>query len=236
MLFGWDRSTEAGFYDAALRHHGVPDGARVLEVACGTGQIALRLAARGWRVTGLDHSTAMLAFLAERAAQDGVSVVGLERDMRSFVLLERQAAAYNPLSSFRLLLADGDARAHLECVAEALEPGGIYVLDITFGTSGDAEDDLEWSMERDGVVVRSTPECVEVRDPARGTLALDWHEQLRPYSPTALRDLVTSTGRFAVETCHRESGRGEDDVSLFDLTSAALPEAGRAMVVLRRDA
>jgi SAM-dependent methyltransferase len=39
-------------------------GARVLDVGCGTGWLAARLAQRGWRVTGLDPSAAML----ERAA------------------------------------------------------------------------------------------------------------------------------------------------------------------------
>ncbi len=44
VLFGWDRDTEASFYDSTLRRYGVPAGGRVLEVACGTGQVALRLA------------------------------------------------------------------------------------------------------------------------------------------------------------------------------------------------
>ncbi len=177
----------------------------------------------------------MLAFLAERATQDGVPVAGLEGDMRSFAASEPHAAAYNPMSSFRLLLDEGEARAHLACVARALEPGGLYVLDLTFGTRGEPEDDLQtWDMESDGVVVRCTPERVVVDDPARdGSLALDWHELLRPYSPGEFRDLVGSTGRFSVETCHPESGQAQDDVSLFDLRTAPLPETGRAMVVLR---
>lgn len=42
----------------------LPAGARVLDLGCGTGWLAVRLAERGWRVVGLDPSAAML----ERAA------------------------------------------------------------------------------------------------------------------------------------------------------------------------
>jgi SAM-dependent methyltransferase len=236
VLFGWDRSLEAGFYDGALRTHGAPAGGRVLEVACGTGQIALRLAERGWRVTGLDLSPDMLAFLAERAAQAGAAVSTLCADMAAFTCPVRQHAAFSPMSSFRLLLDDAAVGAHLTCVADALRPGGPYVLDLTFGTSGEAEDDLdEWTLARGGIEVRATPHGVDVRDRARGLeLSLDWHERLRAYAPRAFEALVAASGRFSVAACYPESGRAADDISTFDLeTPSELPAEGRAMVVLQ---
>ena len=44
ILFGWDRDAEAGFYTSLFATYGVVPGDRVLELACGTGQIARRLA------------------------------------------------------------------------------------------------------------------------------------------------------------------------------------------------
>ena len=239
ILFGWDRSAEARFYHEAFLRHGVPPEGRVLEVCCGTGQIALRLARRGWRMTGLARSPAMLAFLAAQAAQGGVALTPLCADMTSFVLPERQHAACNPLSSFRLLLDEDDARSHLRCVAAALESGGVYILDTAFGTSGEAEDDLEeWVMERDDIEVHARPDRVEVRDGGRGLqLTLDWHEQMHPYTPASFQSLIASAGRLSVETCYPEAGQTEDGISLFDLQPArGLPAQGRAMVVLRHDA
>ncbi len=98
ILFGWDRSKEAGLYHAAFERSGVRAGARILEVACGTGQVARRLARRGWRVTGLDLKPGMLAFLHESAAREGlagISEFDLERTTeapaagRTMVILRR---------------------------------------------------------------------------------------------------------------------------------------------------
>jgi SAM-dependent methyltransferase len=237
VLFGWDRNAEASFYDATFRHHGAPSGGRVLEIASGTGQIALRLARRGWRITALDISSEMLAFLAQRAEEVGVPVTTLCSDMTSFSPPLRQHGAYNPLSSFRLLLDEDATRAHLICVATALEPAGVYILDTAFGTRGDPEEDLEeWTMKRDGITIQATPERIEVSDNDRALeLSLDWHERMHPYTPASFEALVASTGVFSVEACYPESGQTEDGISLFGPRSVeTLPAKGRVMVVLRR--
>jgi 2-polyprenyl-3-methyl-5-hydroxy-6-metoxy-1,4-benzoquinol methylase len=53
-------------------------GDRVLDVACGTGIVACRIAARGSAVTGLDIAPDKLARAQQRAADEGVSVKWLE--------------------------------------------------------------------------------------------------------------------------------------------------------------
>ena len=63
ILFGWDRGKEAAFYDSVLAGRGVGRDEPILEVACGTGRVALLLAERGWNVTGLDLRPAMLDLL-----------------------------------------------------------------------------------------------------------------------------------------------------------------------------
>jgi ubiquinone/menaquinone biosynthesis C-methylase UbiE len=50
---------------------GVRPGERALDVCCGTGDIALGLARRGLRVTGLDFSDAMLAVARRRGERTG---------------------------------------------------------------------------------------------------------------------------------------------------------------------
>ena len=49
-----------------LTHHS-PPGSRGLDVGCGTGVLAQRLAAVGYEMVGLDPSEGMLEILAERA-------------------------------------------------------------------------------------------------------------------------------------------------------------------------
>jgi len=74
ILFGWDRSKEADIYHRMFERCGVNVGERLLEVACGSGQVAIRLAQQGWQVTGLDISPRMLAFLRGRAVAEGFEV------------------------------------------------------------------------------------------------------------------------------------------------------------------
>ena len=167
ILFGWDRDDEAGAYRDALHALNVDDDAEVLEVAAGTAQIGLRLARAGYRVTALDSSAAMLEYAAKVAAGERLALTTLVADMTAFSSDTRFAAAMNPMSSFRLLVDDDDVGRHLACMAVALVPGGLYLLDLTFGTDGTPESDLdEWVMARDDVVVtRCRMRCVLLIEP-----------------------------------------------------------------------
>ena len=236
ILFGWDRSVEADFY-ARMFERARARGS-VLELACGTGQVALRLARRGLSVTGLDLSPSMLAFLVRRAADEGLEIATLCADMRSFSVPRRFAAAYNPMSSFRLLHTDEAASAHLACVAAALEPHGAYVIDLTF--QADVAEtaqttDEAWEMERDGIVVRADDDSIHVLGGGR-SLTLAWGAEihLRRYTVEQFSMLVAGVPELAIESWHPEVSRATG-VSEFDLEPAhSPPRSGRAMVVLRR--
>lgn len=56
-----------------LREADIQPGIRALDVCCGTGDVALALARRGARVTGLDFSLAMLAVGQQRARHQGTA-------------------------------------------------------------------------------------------------------------------------------------------------------------------
>ena len=237
ILFGWDRDAEAHAYDTALIDHGAPRGGRVLEVAAGTAQIGVRLAQIGWSVTALDVSDPMLAYATARAQSAGVRLATMTADMRFFARTDTFRAAINPMSSFRLLLEDADIGDHLNCIADALMPGGVYLIDIAFGTEGTAESDLdEWSMQRDDITVTATAQEVRVEDaPRRIHLKLDWHEALRSYTPESFAAVVARCERLRLTGCYPEVRICDDDISRFTSTvDDKLPSAGRALVALSR--
>ena len=64
-----------------VKHAGIAPGARVLDVACGTGVVAITAARQGAMVTALDLTPALLAHARENAVLAGVTVDFHEGDV-----------------------------------------------------------------------------------------------------------------------------------------------------------
>lgn len=112
--------------DTIARALDLPAGARVLDVPCGGGRLALPLARRGYRVTGVDWSA---EFLEHARAADGSSSVAWERrDMRDLPWRGEFDGAFCAGNSFGYLDDEGNAE-FLRAVASALKPGGRFVLE-----------------------------------------------------------------------------------------------------------
>jgi SAM-dependent methyltransferase len=79
--------------DFLLDELAIPPGSEILDVGCGTGRHAIELAGRGYVVTGLDLSSAMLARADSAARQRGVSVEWLQADATRFAFPSRFDAA-----------------------------------------------------------------------------------------------------------------------------------------------
>jgi SAM-dependent methyltransferase len=114
--------SEADHVDRAL---GLASAAEVLDVPCGGGRISFELAARGYRITGVDQSPEFLEHA--RAADTEGSIEWQQRDMRDLPWPGRFDGAYCVGNSFGYLDDDGDAE-FLRAVATALKPGGRFVL------------------------------------------------------------------------------------------------------------
>jgi len=111
-----------------VRLAGLPDGASILDVPCGHGRIANRLAARGFRVTGLDRSAKLIELARSRAGELGVSVEYLEGDLRELPFDGGFDAVINWFSSFGYF-DDDTNRELLAGFRRALRPGGVLLLE-----------------------------------------------------------------------------------------------------------
>jgi SAM-dependent methyltransferase len=107
---------------------GIEPGMEVLDLACGHGRIANRLAERGARVTGLDRTPLFLDVARRDAAERGVEVEYLEGDMRELPWEERFDRVVSWFTSFGYF--DDEAnRAVLGGVHAALRLGGALLVE-----------------------------------------------------------------------------------------------------------
>ena len=101
-------------------------GARLLDVPCGGGRLALALAARGYQLTGVDLSGEFLDHA--RRSEDAGRVQWEERDMRSLPWAQQFDGAYCVGNSFGYFDAEGNA-SFVRAVAAALKPGARFILE-----------------------------------------------------------------------------------------------------------
>jgi SAM-dependent methyltransferase len=105
---------------------GLPRGAAVLDLCCGTGHLAAALCRRGLRVTGLDGSPDMLLY-AERNAPRAQF---LAADARQFAVAAPFAAIVSTGDSLNHMLTTEDLAAVFSCACAALGEGGVLVFDL----------------------------------------------------------------------------------------------------------
>lgn len=105
-------------------------GGPILELACGTGRIAIPLAEHGHQVTGIDTSEAMLGQARRKSAESGVEVAWIAADMRRFQLGRRFSLVFLPANALGHLLTLADFESCLANVRQHLLPGGKFVIDF----------------------------------------------------------------------------------------------------------
>ena len=103
---------------------------RVLDLACGTGEFAYRLAGQGFKVTAVDISEAMLAVAEAKARSRGKRVQFLLQDMRTFTLPDEYDVVLCLCDSLNYLLDSAHWLDTFRRVIDVLKPGGVFIFDV----------------------------------------------------------------------------------------------------------
>ncbi len=135
----------AGIYDYVMRHvdyvhwadyaesvalrHGFHPR-KVVDLACGTGSLALELSARGYRVEGSDGCEAMLAVARKKAREAGHDVRFHCLDLRDLHSLGRFDWAICLYDSVNYLMSIDAIEEMLAEVHGVVEPGGLFLFDV----------------------------------------------------------------------------------------------------------
>ncbi|HXH84478.1 MAG TPA: class I SAM-dependent methyltransferase [Candidatus Tectomicrobia bacterium] len=212
IAFDMNRKGEVDFLVHCFRRYARRPVRSVLDIACGTGPHLARLAARGFRMTGLDLSARNIEFLRARLAARGRSADLIVGDMTDFRLARPVDAAICMQDSQGHLLTNEQLLAHLRAVARNLRRGGLYVFDRYMASSWtDPARAWSWSRRRGGLIVRASFSALNDVDPVsqvfteRMTLEAVENGTRRVYRqthlsrmvfPQELRALVQLAGEF----------------------------------------
>jgi ubiquinone/menaquinone biosynthesis C-methylase UbiE len=161
-------------------------GQAVLDLACGTGRVALRLAHTGVRVVGLDLSADMLT-VAQQKTQGLPNVRWVQGDMRAFDLGERFGLVIIPVHSFQFMLTPQNQMNCLQSIRRHLLPGGllvVYVEQIDHSWMGEIRPEKNPPFEiagseiltQTGARMRSQLKWVYERSTQTATLYKVWEE------------------------------------------------------------
>ena len=156
LLFGSDCRAELRFLKGCFGKFARRPVQRLFEPACGTGRLLIHLAKAGYDVRGLDLNPHAVEFCNDRLERGGFGRPVVVGDMTDFRLRPRCDAAFNTINSFRHLGSDEQAEAHLRCMAEALNPGGLYILGLHLTPrTGPYTEEEEWTARKGHLSINS---------------------------------------------------------------------------------
>lgn len=102
----------------------------VLDMACGTGNLTLEMARRGYDMIGIDMSPDMLSCAMEKSAECGISPLWVCQDMRAFELYGTMDAILCTMDSMNYMEDVPDMEQVLQLVCNYLNPGGLFIFDM----------------------------------------------------------------------------------------------------------
>jgi SAM-dependent methyltransferase len=201
-LFPFPEAAQTDEEVAALAHLLPSPPAHVLDLACGQGRHAVRLAQRGYQVVGVDTSRQFLEDAHRSADELGVKIDLVESDMRDITYKDEFDAVVSFFTAWGYH-DDAENQQVLERVARSLRDGGWLIMDIIH---------RDWLMSvytrKDWLTLRDGTDVVVDRhfDPIEGVNMVThrWQGQdgqrierqhrLRIYTATEIDHMLRSAG------------------------------------------
>ena len=100
----------------------------ILDLGCGTGQVAKLIAAKGALVTGMDNSPEMLT--AASGNDDGGKVIWVLQDITEFELPQKQDVFLSLTDTLDHIMDEDVLRRLFRNVKDYLNPGGLFIFDV----------------------------------------------------------------------------------------------------------
>lgn len=103
---------------------------KLLDVGCGTGNIAIPLSKHGLHVTAVDLSEEMLYVAREKSLQENVTVHFFQQDMRELEGLGLFDTVISFCDTINYLLDESEVKLTFQNVNNHLKQNGLFIFDI----------------------------------------------------------------------------------------------------------
>ncbi|MDD5190228.1 MAG: class I SAM-dependent methyltransferase [Dehalococcoidales bacterium] len=208
--------------------------AHILDLCCGTGQLAEKLSAMGYRVTGLDGSAQMLEYARENAP----AVEFVQADARTFALPGKFSAVISAFDSLNHIMKMSDLEQVFARVYDSLKPGGVFLFDLNT-TEGFKQ---EW--QGDFNIIEDDQVCIVVQkyDPVTRVAVYDvttFRLKDNGWYRADFKLLQKNHDISRVKTALIKAGFEDIEVSGFDWMGGLrplTPDARRAFLMCRKPA
>jgi len=107
-----------------------PNGNKVLDLACGTGSMTIRLAKAGIDVTGVDLSEDMLAVAHEKLTSEGYQIPLFHQDMTDLNEIGKFDIAIIFCDSLNYLKNEEDVQKTFQSIYDVLNQDGLLLFDV----------------------------------------------------------------------------------------------------------
>jgi SAM-dependent methyltransferase len=132
-----DYAAEVDYLERLLSKYAGTPVSTILDLGCGTGGHALRLAERGYLVTGVDRSAEMLTLAQEKSRPGNPEY--LRSDLVRLNLGREFDAVISMFAVMSYVTENQDLLSAFRRVRKHLRPGGIFFFDAWFGPAVLAE-------------------------------------------------------------------------------------------------
>ena len=145
-----DYEATVDFYWQLLEREGV-DPRTAVDLACGTGSVALLLARKGLQVIGVDLSADMLCQANQKAQEQGVYPMFICQPLQQLRLPRGVDLAVCALDSLDYITDPDDCQEAIARVYKVLNPGGCFIFDVNTPLKLRSMDDQVFLDEDDDV-------------------------------------------------------------------------------------
>lgn len=195
----------------------------ILDLACGSGTLAILLSVEGYRVDGLDLSSEMISLANDKFKAYHILNNLYVKDMSSFNLPNKYDVITCYFDSVNHLPSLNDVKNMMSCVYDALNSDGLFLFDLFSKSKYEAMDNTDISEEFDD-------------------FSYNWEINLK--APNILTHNITINGETNIHEIYNEYYYDINDfidLNKFEILNISgdfnddlMPEDERILVVLKK--